>query len=109
MKLVEFPNHYKTLGVSRNATPKEIRDAYLRLAQIRHPDRGGDAGAFAAASIAYHVLIDVKARAVYNGKLCEMLPKCPACDGKGAVRRSKGLTAVVNLKCSACDGAGCVM
>jgi hypothetical protein len=31
-------NPYKVLGLSRNATPKEIREAYLNLARKYHPD-----------------------------------------------------------------------
>jgi len=30
---------YDTLGVTHDATPAEIRDAYRRLAREQHPDR----------------------------------------------------------------------
>ena len=31
-------DYYKVLNVSKNATPKEIRKAFLRLALLQHPD-----------------------------------------------------------------------
>jgi len=30
--------HYETLGLERNATPKEIKDAYIKLGKELHPD-----------------------------------------------------------------------
>ena len=32
-------NYYQVLGVSRRATPAELRAAYVRLAKQHHPDR----------------------------------------------------------------------
>lgn len=34
----ELPDHYKTLGVTRTATPQEIKKAYRDLARLYHPD-----------------------------------------------------------------------
>lgn len=31
-------DHYQVLGVSRHATPTEVRGAYVRLAKRHHPD-----------------------------------------------------------------------
>jgi curved DNA-binding protein CbpA len=32
-------NHYTTLGVRQEATPREIKQAYRNLAKLNHPDR----------------------------------------------------------------------
>lgn len=48
--------YYKVLGVSNDATLKDIRRAYLKLSMVEHPDKGGDAERFAAVQKAYAVL-----------------------------------------------------
>ena len=37
---------YETLGVHKNCTRDELKDAFRTKAQLVHPDRGGDAAAF---------------------------------------------------------------
>lgn len=59
-------NHYEILGVSSAATQNEIRQAYRRLAQQHHPDKGGDPAVFRAAQQAYEVLSDADRRAAYD-------------------------------------------
>lgn len=37
-----MPNYYELLGVGRSASASEVRQAYLRLAREKHPDRFTD-------------------------------------------------------------------
>ena len=61
---------YKTLGVARDATEKQIRKAYLKLAKTMHPDLNpGDAAAeerFKAVNAAHDLLQDAEQRGRYD-------------------------------------------
>src|SRR4029453_15851930 len=63
-------NFYETLGVSRDATPDEIKKAYRRLAKRYHPDvNKGDKQAeekFKDISEAYEVVSDQEKRKQYD-------------------------------------------
>ncbi len=63
-------DYYEVLGVSREATPDEIKKAYRKLAFKYHPDRNQDspeAGEkFKEAAEAYEVLSDTERRAQYD-------------------------------------------
>ena len=59
-------DHYQTLGVSKNATPDEIKKAYRKLASQHHPDKGGDKARFQEIQSAYDVLGDAEKKNQYD-------------------------------------------
>jgi curved DNA-binding protein CbpA len=63
-------NHYRVLGVERDASPGEIKRAYRALARRYHPDHNpGDGAAevrFREISAAYATLSDPQARKEYD-------------------------------------------
>lgn len=64
-------DYYKVLNVSKNATPKEIRKAFLRLALLHHPDKNkakNSRKVFQSLNNAYQTLSDPVSRAAYNSK-----------------------------------------
>ncbi len=59
-------SHYDTLGVSKSATPEEIKKAYRKLASQHHPDKGGDTAKFQQVEEAYRILSDPNQRQQYD-------------------------------------------
>jgi len=59
-------DHYQTLGVSKTATPDEIKKAYRKLASQHHPDKGGDTAMFQKLEEAYRTLSDPEKRQQYD-------------------------------------------
>ncbi len=60
-------DYYKTLGVEKNATKDEIKQAFRKLAHEHHPDKkGGNEARFKEANEAYSVLSDDTKRAQYD-------------------------------------------
>jgi DnaJ-class molecular chaperone len=58
-------DYYKTLGISRNASPQEVKKAYRKLSQKYHPDlnRAKDASdMFSKINNAYEILSDKEKR-----------------------------------------------
>jgi curved DNA-binding protein len=66
---MKYKDYYKTLGVTRGASPEEIKKAYRRLARKYHPDvsKAKDAEEqFKAVAEAYEILKDPDKRAAYD-------------------------------------------
>lgn len=61
---------YEVLGVSKNATPEEIKKAYRQMARKHHPDVARDdenaAEKFKEINDAYEILSDEQKRAAYD-------------------------------------------
>lgn len=60
-------DYYSVLGVSKSATPEEIKRAYRKLAHQHHPDKGeGNSDKFKQVSEAYQVLSNTDKRRQYD-------------------------------------------
>lgn len=92
--------HYQTLGVTPDATTQEIREAFIRLAEIHHPDKGGDGSVMADLNRAYTTLKNE--RKAYGLWLDMTMTRCSRCRGRGNV--ASGFHG--KKKCSVCDGIG---
>ncbi len=79
---------YDVLGVSKNATDKEIKSAFRKLAQKYHPDAGGDEKKFKEISEAYETLSNEKKRKEYDQML--MFGGMPGAGGGGSYGYSGG-------------------
>lgn len=70
MTTMDYQDYYKTLGVDRNASEKDIRKAFRRLARQHHPDMNpGNKQAeekFKEINEAYQVLSDPEKRQKYD-------------------------------------------
>jgi DnaJ-class molecular chaperone len=65
-------DYYSILGVPRNASPEEIRQAYFEAARHLHPDKNiapGETELFLGVQEAYEVLSNLKKRARYDESL----------------------------------------
>lgn len=95
----KFLTHYQVLGVSANASEREIKIAYRKAARIYHPDHGGDPAEFRKVTEAYEVLGDPQQRANYDKNYgrpgtASAQPESPASgnasSGFGAPGRAEG-------------------
>lgn len=69
-------NPYEVLGLPLEASARQIRAAYRRLAKLHHPDHGGDPLAFARIKLAHDILLDPDRRSRYDstGDVSEKTP-----------------------------------
>ncbi len=81
-------DYYATLGVSRDASPDDIKKAYRRLARELHPDVNPDIRTqerFKEITQAYEVLSDAEKRQMYDlGADPFARPGTPGAGGFGA-------------------------
>jgi len=72
-------DYYQILGIKRNATPEEVREAYLYWVNVLHPDRMlkmpehvrmKAQDDLKKVNEAYSVLSDLRMRAQYDRKMC---------------------------------------
>ena len=84
-------DYYQTLGISRNASPEEIRKAYHKLAHKYHPDKGGDEKKFKELNEAYQILSNKEKKAQYDqfGRVFEG-EAGPGFDFGSAFRKGEG-------------------
>lgn len=59
-------DYYETLGIKRDATEIDIKNAYRKLAKDHHPDKGGDTETFQKIQEAYSVLSDPNRKREYD-------------------------------------------
>lgn len=57
---------YEVLGVGATANKAQIRKAYLKLALVEHPDKGGNEDKFKALTVVYEVLGSPERREAYD-------------------------------------------
>lgn len=85
--MAESEDYYKILGLTKSATPEEIKRAYRKLAVKYHPDKNpGNKAAeekFKKVSEAYEVLSDPKKRADYDQFGSDMFNRAAGGGGQG--------------------------
>ena len=59
-------DYYELLGVSRDASEKELKSAFKKKAMQHHPDKGGNPDTFKQINEAYQTLSDNEKRQMYD-------------------------------------------
>ena len=59
-------DYYDLLGVSRQASDKDLKNAFKNKAREHHPDKGGDPEKFKQVNEAYQNLSDPQKRQMYD-------------------------------------------
>jgi len=89
-------DHYQLLGVPPSASAAEIRQAYLRLARERHPDRFADPAEKQRAQVAlqeittaFNTLVNPRRRQEYDETRHKPQPRTPEEVGRDAFERGQ--------------------
>jgi DnaJ-class molecular chaperone len=64
----KYINYYAVLGLTRQATAKQIKMAYYKISMNAHPDKGGDEDIFKQITDAYKILSDNELKNEYDNK-----------------------------------------
>lgn len=107
-------NHYKTLGVFKEASLSQIKAAYRSLASEHHPDKVFGSvkkkekatEIFAEITGAYAILSDAKRKKQYDDELAILSAECLSCRGAGCTYKGKGFTHRTETVCGVCEGSG---
>ncbi|MFA6254667.1 MAG: molecular chaperone DnaJ [Patescibacteria group bacterium] len=59
-------DYYQTLGISKGASPEEVKKAYYKMAHQHHPHKGGDEAKMKEINEAYSVLGNAEKKAQYD-------------------------------------------
>lgn len=59
-------DYYSTLNISINSTQAIIKSQYRKMANVHHPDKGGDPEIFRKINEAYEILSNVDSRRLYD-------------------------------------------
>jgi len=85
LKRSKEKDHYKTLGVHKEASESEIKKAYRRESLLHHPDKGGDEAKFKDLVEAYAIIGDSEKRARYDRGEDESMGGMPDFGGMGSM------------------------
>ncbi len=98
-------DHYELLGVAPTASASEIRQAYLRLARDKHPDRYLDPAEkqraqrlFQDITTAFNTLLNPRSRQEYDESRAKPQPRTPAEIAADALERGQAAFAEGRLE-----------
>jgi curved DNA-binding protein CbpA len=98
-------DYYEILGVTPQASPADIRQAYARQARERHPDRFPDPAAKAKAqadfqqlTTAFNTLLNPRSREEYDASRHRPVPRTPEEIARDAFERAQPLVEAGRLE-----------